>query len=162
MMIEPARCINVGIADMRVSSEPAHILRTVLGSCVGICLYDKENQVGGLAHIMLPVMKAKGPVARYADTAIPALIREMVKWGAASENLIAKITGGATMFNLTSKSSISSIGLDNAAKVKEVLAAHKIKLSGEDIGGNFSRTINFFMESGDVVVRSFGRADIVL
>ena len=48
--------INVGIADYAISSSP-DILRTILGSCVGICLYDPELKIGGMCHIMLPSMK---------------------------------------------------------------------------------------------------------
>lgn len=45
--------INVGIADMGIAKSP-DILRTVLGSCVGICLYDPQKKIAGLSHIMLP------------------------------------------------------------------------------------------------------------
>ena len=52
------KLINVGIADTEVA-KPPDILRTILGSCVGICFYDSVNKIGGLAHIMLPRMIEK-------------------------------------------------------------------------------------------------------
>lgn len=155
-------CINVGIADMKVSADSGNILRTVLGSCVGICLYDEERRVSGMAHIMLPVMKIQGRFTRYADTAIPLLIKEMIRWGASSASLTAKIAGGATMFNLTSQSAISHIGKENVLKVKDVLAKNHIPIHGEDTGGNYSRTINFYTATGEVRVRSSGRPDVLL
>ena len=90
--------INVGIADHGVARTP-YILRTILGSCVGICLFDPGTKVGGLSHIMLPTSK-KIPtnLKKYADTAIPLMLDEMMRIGAERENIIAKITGGATMF----------------------------------------------------------------
>ena len=55
------------------------VLRTLLGSCVGLVLYERRLKIGGLAHIVLP----KAPAGRcdtpgkFVDTAVPALIRKM-------------------------------------------------------------------------------------
>ncbi len=74
--------INVGIADLNVAKSP-DILRTVLGSCVGICLFDPVAKVAGLSHIMLPSLTdLSSNEKKYADTAIPMLIDEMKNKGA--------------------------------------------------------------------------------
>lgn len=151
------KLINVGIADSAVSSRP-DVLRTVLGSCVGICLYDAASGVGGLSHIMLPVMRSDtSSKKKYADTAIPLLIAEMEEAGADIKNISAKIAGGASMFKLSENSMMAEIGPNNIKKAKEVLAGFGIELSGEDTGGDSGRTIDFYLESGIVKIKSLGK-----
>ncbi len=154
--------INVGIADFGIAKSP-HILRTVLGSCVGICLYDEKKKIAGLSHIMLPSQTEKNSnEKKYADTAIGMLIREMETAGADKTRLVAKIAGGATMFKITGNSMMGEIGKNNVAKVKEVLSGLGIKIVAEDTGGNYGRTIDFYSESGVLRIRSLGREEKVL
>jgi len=132
--------INVGIADSGVASAPS-VLRTILGSCVGICLLDPDNSVAGLSHIMLPSRNDKqGNPKKYADSAIPLLVEDMEKAGAERKKIVAKIVGGATMFKLAENSLMSEIGRNNVKKVKEILEAMKIKIIAEDTGGDYGRT----------------------
>jgi chemotaxis protein CheD len=153
--------IHVGIADMKISGEQ-NILRTILGSCIGICLYDRQAKIGGLAHIMLPTMNMPGaPAAKYADTALPLLIKNMAHEGADIKRLKAKIAGGAKMFNLPGNSMIASIGINNANKVEEILFEMGIELLSKDIGGNASRTISFYLTNGDVRIKING-AELIL
>ncbi len=49
--------ITIGIADFNVGRDNDTLVTYALGSCVGICLYDAEKKIGGLAHIMLPSSK---------------------------------------------------------------------------------------------------------
>lgn len=156
------RFINVGIADFGIAKSP-NILRTVLGSCVGICLYDEKRKIAGLSHIMLPSQTEKNSnEKKYADTAIELLIKEMETVGAEKTRIIAKIAGGATMFKITGNSMMGEIGKNNVAKVKEVLSALGIKIVAEDTGGNYGRTIDFYSESGVLRIRSLGREEKVL
>ncbi len=151
--------INVGIAEYIVASAP-DILRTILGSCVGICLYDPEMKIGGLSHIMLPTKKENSKSAKkYADSAIPMMLDDMVRNGADRTRVTAKIIGGACMFNVSENSVMSEIGTNNILKAREVLQRLGIPLIVEDTGGNFGRTINFYLESGEVKIKSMGRND---
>lgn len=154
--------INVGIADFGIAKSP-NILRTVLGSCVGICLYDEKKKIAGLSHIMLPSQTEKNSnEKKYADTAINLLIRDMETAGAEKARLVAKIAGGATMFKITGNSMMGEIGKNNVAKVREVLSSLGIKIVAEDTGGNYGRTIDFYSESGVLRIRSLGREEKVL
>ena len=154
--------INVGIADLNVAESP-DILRTVLGSCVGICLFDPEAKVAGLSHIMLPSLTdLSSNEKKYADTAIPMLVDEMKNKGADTKRVIAKIVGGSTMFKISGNSMMSEIGKNNVVKVKEILAEMKINIIAEDTGGNFGRTIDFYSENGLLKIRSLGREEKVL
>jgi chemotaxis protein CheD len=153
------KLINIGIADIGISESP-DILRTILGSCVGICLYDPSRKIGGLAHIMLPVLKTvTSSPKKYADTAIPILISMLEKNGASRNRLIAKIIGGATMFKLSENSMMSEIGRGNIAKVRQILEDVGIKIIAEDVGGDYGRTMDFQLETGDIRIKSIGKPE---
>ncbi|MCP4133270.1 MAG: chemotaxis protein CheD [bacterium] len=153
---------NVGIADIGVAESP-DVLRTILGSCIGVCLYDPESKKGGLCHIMLPAQRSNtSSPKKYADTAIPMLIEELEKIGAQTGKLVAKIAGGATMFKLSENSIMADIGRNNSNKVKEILTERNIKLLAEDVGGDYGRTIDFFIETGEVKIKSIGKSDIII
>ncbi|MBP1931518.1 chemotaxis protein CheD [Ammoniphilus resinae] len=149
--------IKVGMADLNIASSPDRIRTVGLGSCVGVALYDKITKIGGLAHIMLPsstLNKGVLNVAKYADTAIPKLIDDMVKKGADSRRIIAKIAGGAQMFSFSSASEIMRIGPRNVEACKEALRHARIHLNCEDTGGNWGRTIEMDCSTGVLQVRS--------
>lgn len=149
--------INVGIADMAVGVSP-NILRTILGSCVGICVYDKDTGIGGLSHIMLPSSKrASTNQKKYADTAIPLMIDEMVKLGADKSRMVAKLAGGATMFKHSENSLMGDIGKNNISCVKEILSAMSIPVIGEELGGDYGRTIDFYLETGELKIKTIGK-----
>jgi len=156
------KLINVGIADFQLASGN-EVLRTILGSCVGICLYDPVKRIGGLSHIMLPVKKSeKTSPKKYADTAIAMMLEDLKKKGAKKDNLIAKIIGGATMFNISENSMMGEIGKNNIVKVREILKAEGIDLVAEDVGGDYGRTIDFFVENGEIKIKSLGKDDKVI
>lgn len=85
-----------------------------LGSCVGLSLYDPEHKVAGLAHIMLPNAPSKHrmdiPTGKYADIAVPELIKQMREKGADKKYLQAKIVGGAQMFPISNRKEAMPIG----------------------------------------------------
>ncbi len=153
--------ITVGISDLNVAKGTDVLATYALGSCVGICLYDAERKIAGLAHIMLPLSKdaAAGSKAenrrRYADTGITELIQTMSMNGADTKNLTAKIAGGAQMFSTNSE--VFNIGERNVAAVKKILAAYKIRIVAEETGLNFGRTVFFYAEDGTMEVKAAGR-----
>ncbi len=146
--------IRVKMAEYNVGNNPTTLITIGLGSCVGIALYDKVNKIGGMVHIMLPENKKDLTPAKYADTGIPLLISEMEKIGARSNNIVAKIAGGAQMFSMGESNSTMRVGERNVIKVKEVLKEERIKLIGEDVGRNYGRTMEFYIKNGDVLIRS--------
>ena len=78
--------IKVKIADMGIAKNSSK-LRTVVGSCVAVVIYDFKRKISGMVHIMLPEAKNNAKnVAKFADTAIPELIRQLTKKGASKTN----------------------------------------------------------------------------
>ncbi len=156
------KLINVGIAEIGVASAP-DMLRTILGSCVSVCLYDPEAKVGGMSHIMLPEKKQDSPaLKKYADTAIPLLISEMEKQNAERKNITAKIIGGAKMFDVVENSIMGEIGRKNIKRVREILIDFEIPVVSEDTGGDYGRTVDFHLETGEVRVRTMGKEEKVI
>lgn len=148
---------RVGIAGYKAASRNARIVTIGLGSCVGIALYDSINKIGGLAHIMLPdstqFMNVTNP-GKFPDLAIPLLIKDMEALGASRSNIIARICGGASMFNFSDKSLIMDIGNRNVKSVKEILSKLSIFLKGEDTGGSQGRTMELYVEDGSTMVKA--------
>lgn len=155
--------VTVGIADLNVAKAPDILVTYALGSCVGICLFDANAHVGGLAHIMLPDSKLISGGAtqprKFADTGIDELIKLMEKNGARRASMKAKIAGGAQMFAAMSNSAIANIGNRNVVAVKEVLKALNIPIVAEDTGKNYGRTLYFHVKDSTMQIKSGTRGE---
>src|SRR5579872_1849731 len=103
--------------QLHVSADPCQI-RTILGSCVAICLWDSCRRVGGMNHFLLPASREGQPAShRYADVATRTLLEKLKSLGCRQVNLRAKIFGGATMFQ--NRSGLS-LGTQNAIAALEL------------------------------------------
>lgn len=158
--------IKVGMADLNIGSGGC-ILKTIgLGSCVGVTLYDAKMGLGGMAHVMLPSsdIAREGTInlAKYANTAVPELLRRMKAAGSSGDRLVAKMAGGAQMFAFANGSETMRIGQRNVEAVKNVLAQYAIPLIAEDTGGNYGRTVELNSRTGLYIIRSvqFGLKEI--
>ena len=157
--------IKVGMADLKVCISPDSITTLGLGSCVGIAIRDPITKVGGLAHVMLPDSTAihdKSNIMKFADTGIVELVRLMEKAGANKSRLVAKIAGGAQMFAFQNKSDLVRVGDRNVEASKKKLAELKIPIIAEDTGNSYGRTVIFYPESGDFVIRAVGKEERVI
>ena len=146
--------IKVGMADLKVCKCPDALTTLGLGSCVGVALYDPVTKISGLLHCMLPdstQIRNNSNLAKFADTGIDELIRQMAALGANKNRLVAKIAGGAQMFAMTT----TNDSLREAAKKK--LKEYNIRLLAEDCGLNYGRTVEFYSETGDYVIKSVGK-----
>ncbi|GAB6167730.1 chemoreceptor glutamine deamidase CheD [Clostridium carnis] len=151
--------VRVGIADHSIVSFPDRVITMGLGSCIGIALYDKEKKIAGLVHIMLPYSTQFKNIVnpmKYADIGIPSLLSKMVDNGCIKKNIVAKIAGGASMFNFPDKKIISDVGKRNSTAVVETLNSLGIPIIAEDVGGNKGRTMIVETEDGTVLIKSIG------
>lgn len=144
----------IGIGEYRVGTFP--MMTIGLGSCIGLTLYDEHLRTGAMVHIMLPDSAGRSDrPGKYADTAIPLIIEELGALGSKKRSLIAKIAGGACMFEYFGAN--LNIGERNIQKVRAILASSQIKLVSEDVGGKVGRSVTFLPEKeGRVSIR---RAD---
>ena len=158
--------IKVGMADLKTCISPDGVTTLGLGSCVGIALRDPVTKIGGLAHVMLPdstaIRNSSQNIAKFADTGIEELVRQIEKLGANRNRLEAKIAGGATMFQFSASSGTMMIGERNVEASKKKLAELKIPILAEDTGANYGRTVTFFPETGEFHIRAVGRAITII
>lgn len=157
--------IKVGMADLNICTAPDGITTLGLGSCVGIALRDPSKPYGGLAHIMLPdstAIRNNTNIPKFADTGIDELVKQMVAKGCSRTKLVAKIAGGAQMFAFAGNDTMMRVGDRNVEAVKKKLAELRIPILAQDTGNNYGRTVIFYPESGDFVIRAVGKPEKVI
>ncbi len=154
--------IKVGMADYKTGRNPSSLISYGLGSCVGIALYDSINKIGGLAHIMLPdstqARSAENP-AKFANTALPLMLEEMLKMGAVKQRITAKIAGGAQMFTFANATDVMRVGERNAQAVRALLKKMDIRMLADDTGGNYGRTVELRLDTGIYRVRTIAQGE---
>ncbi len=150
---------SVGIGEIAASDiRPVVISALGLGSCIGVVMTDTRAGIAGMAHVMLPQSSStsSGSPGKFADTAIPALLDEVLRLGAVRFRLVATIAGGAQMFGAGSGATLLNIGGRNDLAVRSALASHGVRLRGADVGGNVGRTMSVTVSTGVVTVRAVG------
>jgi len=150
----------VGMADLVAIKKTGILVTLGLGSCIGLVLFDQQNKIAGMAHIMLPDSRESASVlkpGKFADTAVPQLLDEMKALGASKSNIKAKFAGGAQMFNIPGKSSsFLAVGARNAEATKDLLRKHGITVVAEDTGGSKGRSVEFNLVTCMLMVKTLG------
>jgi len=131
------------------------VLRTFLGSCVGLVLYDRRRKIAGLAHIVLP--ESHGPVqqpGKYADTAVKELLRQLKEMANGEPlQVTAKLAGGAKMFGFQAG---MTIGDQNVRAIEHLLSTEGITIMGRCVGGEHGRRMTLDVGSGVVTIQTVG------
>jgi len=135
--------------QLHVSADPCQI-RTILGSCVAICLWDSHQHIGGMNHFLLPASRAGHPATtRFADVATKTLLDKLRALGCRVPHLQAKIFGGSSMFQKQGHRAVS-LGAQNVAVAIELMSGAGIPVVVQETGGTRDRKI--MMNSDDGVV----------
>lgn len=145
--------INILQGQARVSAGPRVEFTTVLGSCVATCLFDPQEEVGGMNHFLLaepPASVAPGDFdEHYGVYLMEMLINEMLAHGASKSRLRAHLYGGANL-----NSGLARIGTRNAEFARQFLANERITVVREDLGGTNARRVDFRPARGQVRCRT--------
>ncbi len=132
-----------------LSVRETSTLATMLGSCVGVALWDPKTKVGGLNHYLLPAPGAHDrPSPRYGTFAMQTLIDECLALGAQPRDLVAKVYGGAAVLGQVSIG--QRIGEKNIEVALHALAKAGIKITEKNVGGERGRKIHFDTSTGAV------------
>jgi len=149
--------LTVGIGEYKIAKSP-YILKCILGSCVGVIIYDKINRIGGLAHVYLPASDQyksnygeDGKTHKYADILLPLMIKDIIKKNANIKYLMSYITGGATLF-YTKPNPLVNIGKKNLDAVRQILKTKNITFFELQVGGNTGRKVIFDLKNGDIEI----------
>lgn len=156
--IATSELISIAIGRWGVATAPA-VLRTLLGSCVGVIIHDRTARAGGLAHIVLPDSRGQAEhPGKYADTAIPGMLADLEKLvrGKPRSRWVAKMMGGAAMFQANGA---VTIGQRNHEAVEAILSKLGIPIIARDVGGEAGRRVTLDVETGIATIRIPGGAD---
>lgn len=129
-----------------------HLVTTVLGSCVAVCLWNQTARLGGINHYLLPLWNGEGlPTPKYGNVAIVKLIEKVNALSAPGDKLVAKVFGGASMWEKAE--GLLAIGQRNIEFAIETLEHHRIPIISSDLGGQQGRKLIFNSGDGTVLMR---------
>lgn len=123
-------------------------IRTLLGSCIAICLWHPELRIGGMSHSLLPDRSAPASSfdARYISEAIELFKQEIKKTGTKPSDYYVKLFGGGTFIQEDEK----SIGARNTFTARKLLSENGFSISNEHLGGMMGRNIILQLWNGEV------------
>jgi len=130
-------------------------IRTLLGSCVAITLWNSKRKLGAMCHIMLPhrsSTKNQNPLdGRYADEAVALMLKDIKRAGCRPSDFEAKLFGGGSMM---SSAAIGAILPErNIEAAKQLIRQAGWKVQAEHTGGRGSRQVRFDIATGEVWMR---------
>jgi chemotaxis protein CheD len=137
-----------------ISEDPVQI-SMILGSCAGVCLFDRRQAIGGATHYMLPQWEGPGsPSTRYGDVALDVLLKQFQIHGSNFKDLEAKVFGGACMFQAfrVENGSEGHIGSRNIHMAIQTFARLGIVIAARDTGGENGRKIKMQSDTGSVTL----------
>jgi chemotaxis protein CheD len=137
-----------GRGDVRVE--------TLLGPCVAIVMWYPGLSAGGMCHFQLPGQPAAVGVAvdgRYGVQAWHWLEQQARNHGLSPEQAQYKLFGGARSFTQPGAHLALDVAAQNVAFIERLMAARKLRITAQDLGGQGYRYVRFELLSGDVWVR---------
>ncbi len=143
--------------ELIFSKKPV-IIKTVLGSCVAVCIYDKLNGYGGMCHFLLPESMENGLTTKYGNIAIKLLINKFLKAGSEKKFLEASIVGGA--FIIFGEKEIFFIGDRNIEVATNIINRNKIHIKSADTGGERGKRVVFNTLTNQLIVREFQQKNL--
>lgn len=156
---------TIGISDMKITENPDDVLITyALGSCVGLTLYDRNLNIGGMVHCMLPLSKtdlrkAEEQPCMFTDTGVTMLLHSMLDCGCQLRDLVARLAGASRIMD---SGGLFRIGERNYTVARKMLWKNKVLISSEDVGGTSARTMSLYMKDGRTTIRSNGAESILV
>ena len=151
--------VYVEPGESRLVREPT-ILRTLLGSCVGIAFRVPRLGAGALCHPMLPRCPAKSSAIlsrsvgrRYVDFAIRDLARQFDALGARRDEVEVKLFGGGDVLAMAHSAARPTVGKLNSEVAMQVLEEEGFAVSASSLGGKRGVNIHFNTQTGEVLLQ---------
>ncbi|HEX5658818.1 MAG TPA: chemotaxis protein CheD [Polyangiales bacterium] len=149
--------VTIRIGGVFASDRPS-VVRTVLGSCIAVCLFDPVSRVGGMNHYMLPssedVLHYDDP-ARFGLQAMEVLLGNMQRLGARRVRLVAKIFGGAHV--VATNSADNMVAVRNIEFIREYVREEGLQVVSQDLGGHAPRAVHFYTHTGKALMKLLGK-----
>jgi chemotaxis protein CheD len=163
------RTEQVELGEIKVSDHKATVyIIPNLGTGVAVTIYDIQNKVGGIAHIVLPESSLDGVYSdqlpgKYANLAIPKLLEQFTAIGGQKRSSIVRMVGGAQLFNFGGGGgNVLNIGARNATAIRAAMSKQGYAIEKADTGGNKGKSIRFILATGQLYVRQIGGNEYLL
>ncbi|MFH1490039.1 MAG: HDOD domain-containing protein [Pseudomonadota bacterium] len=156
---------QVASGSFKVESRKDEILEAFLGTCVGLTLVDRQADVGGLLHILLPEpVSAKNlwQPETYATTGVPLFIKALCKAGAHKKDLVACVAGGALVGPVSEMDLDLDIGGRTTEIVGHILHEEEIPIQQIETGGYFSCGISLNLRTWESHIEPVGLPSAVI
>ena len=148
------RTIYVAAGDYVISEAGEQIkLVALLGTCVGVAIFDSSNDIGGLCHILLDKPNDPENVwqpRNYASTSLPFFVDDLLKKGAQRDRLQAAVAGGSLSAPFCVRDLNMDIGGRNSEAVLQYLDRHHIPIIKKEIGGCNAMNLTFIARNCQV------------
>lgn len=131
-------------------------VRTLLGSCVSIVLWQPQRLIGAMSHFVLagaPAGQARALNGRYGDEALALMLADLGGLGVMPADCLAKIFGGGAMFEAGPRQRLPDVGRQNGEAARTLLQRHGIPIVSESLFGDGHRQIIFSIRTGEVWMR---------
>jgi len=155
--------LNLQPGELYLARSPT-ILRTILGSCVGVTFWSPRLRIGALCHGILPRCPQgwlpevdPSEEYRYVDASIRHLVRQFVALGASRQELVIKVFGGADVLQVGwAVQDRPTIGAMNCLSAEEALESEGLAIFASDVRGTRGRRISFDTATGVVLLHRLG------
>lgn len=152
----PVKMVKAG--SFYIGKRQMLTLEAILGTCVGLALVDRYNNVAGLYHILLPEPpdpETKYQCEVYASTGLPLFLKELKRRGAKPSQLEAFTAGGALVGPIMEGDLFINIGGETYDVVESFLQEQGIPIVFTESGGFFTCRMQLDMNSLGVTVEPF-------
>jgi chemotaxis protein CheD len=158
--------LAVGLGEIQVSKDANIVLACLgLGSCIGVSAYDPVVKVGAIVHVVLPEGRGedceKWP-CKFANSALPYMIKQMERLGVIKNRMVIKIVGGAKIIKNVPENSLLDIGSRNVTAIINAISENNLSVKAEDLRGNSGRSMWLYIDSGITRVRTIANPVIEL
>jgi chemotaxis protein CheD len=146
--------------EMFLARQPT-ILRTLLGSCVGVTFGCRRLGLGALCHAILPrcphgFARNVSPEVgyRYVDFSIRDMARRFDELGAPRDEVQVKLFGGADVLICGNETSArATVGRLNCETALEVLRCEGFQIAASSLRGESGLDIYFNTGNGEIRLR---------
>lgn len=165
--------VNVSLmpGELYIAKQPT-VIKTILGSCVSVILYNKHNKITAISHAQLPYdkinhkcidncpIKCNTKVSeenrfKYVTCSTEYMLDKFSSLGIRHNEINAKLFGGASV--LFAHTNRKTIGMQNIETAYEMIRKFKLRLINKDTGGENGRTIYLHTETFEVFVRKHAK-----
>jgi chemotaxis protein CheD len=137
------------------------IIRTILGSCVGVTFWSARLAIGALTHSQLPktpenasAEATRATCHRYVDSSIREIARQLDVLGAVRAQVQVKLFGGADVLPVSEGTKHRpTVGRMNREAALEILRTEGFHVTASSVGGTSGLKVRFDTRTGEVQIQ---------